>query len=261
MSGRHATSAVARPTRVTKPTRLARPTRVAKPPRAAGRSLRKTFASAGAGVVALALVAMMAIPTVAASASDPSATEKLTFSNRQSQALTVSQHATIAAATRDSFTVVLGYKPAGPGIGNTGGWADPIRRPVNSPWGPRNVICTSGVGCDAGFHRGDDFAAACGTPFYAASAGVVTSITYGGLAGDEIVIAHAGGISTAYSHMYDSGILVSKGQQVSAGQNIGKVGSTGDSTGCHLYFEYRVGGITVDPQPAMAAHGIVLGVS
>ncbi len=251
MSGRHTGSVSAR---------KGRDTVRASAPRAA-RRLRKALASAAAGVVVLALTAMMAIPTATASVASPSASTALTYPAGHAQGMSVSERAKVAAITRDGSTVVRAYRTAGAGVGDVGGWADPIRRPVNSPWGPRNVICTSGVGCDAGFHRGDDFAASCGTPFYAASAGVVTSVTYGGLAGDEIVIAHAGGISTAYSHMFDNGILVAKGQPVVAGQNIGRVGSSGDSTGCHLYFEYRIGRNTVDPQPAMAAHGIVLGVS
>lgn len=223
------------------------------------RSVRKLLASSGAMIVALALATTFAMPATSASANlaqTPVSQDSTPPGHLQD--LAVSSRVAEPSVVRDSSQVVRVYRPTGPGTTAVGGWAAPIDRPINSPWGPRPVICTAGVGCDSGFHRGDDFAAPCGTPIYAASAGTVSSITRGGLAGDEIVIQHAGNVSTAYSHMYDSGILVSMGQVVSAGQNIALVGSTGDSTGCHLYFEYRIGGLTVDPVPAMASHGIIL---
>ncbi|MFP3380871.1 M23 family metallopeptidase, partial [Bacillus sp. SIMBA_069] len=60
-------------------------------------------------------------------------------------------------------------------------------------------------------------------------------------------------------HIRDGGIGVTVGQHVAAGQPIAQVGSTGLSTGCHLHFEVRVGGLQIDPQPFMAARGITLG--
>ena len=210
-----------------------------------------------ATLVSIGLASALALPAASASGGAPQAQDVVR--NGHVQSVAVSKHAPVAAVVRDSFQIGKLYPHGGPGVGSVDGWANPIARPIVSPWGPRQVICTSGVGCDSGFHRGDDFAAACGTPFYAASGGTVTAVTYGGLAGDEIVITYGQGISTAYSHMFDSGVLVAEGQQVVAGQNIGQVGSSGDSTGCHLYFEYRIGGLTVDPVPAMASHGIALG--
>lgn len=220
-------------------------------------------------VVAVALSVSMAIPAVSASsqvgtsqtgfADVAVAPAHFTFQPAVVQDLTVSGRAVPASFVRDGSTVTRSWKAAGSSIAASSGWVAPINRKIVSGWGPRAVICTSGVGCDSGFHHGDDFAAPCNTPFYAVTAGVVTSVTHAGLAGDEIVITHAGGVSTAYSHMFDSGILVSTGQRVTAGQNIGLVGSTGDSTGCHLYFEFRMNGTTVNPQPAMAAHGVILG--
>ncbi|MDQ1598081.1 MAG: hypothetical protein QOI70_1505 [Microbacteriaceae bacterium] len=212
-------------------------------------------------VAALALAATVAIPVTATAASanldSPASTP--VESAQHDQALTVSSAVHLGTVTRDSSTIARFFRAANPSAPAAGGWTAPIYRPITSPWGPRQVICTAGVGCDSGFHRGDDFGAPCGTPIYAVAAGVVTSITRYGLAGDEITITHGGGISTAYSHMFDSGILVTQGEAVTAGQNIALAGSSGDSTGCHLYFEYRVNGVTVNPQPAMAAHGVILG--
>jgi murein DD-endopeptidase MepM/ murein hydrolase activator NlpD len=228
-------------------------------------SFRKLVASAGTMLVVIGLAATMAIPATSAAASQSQSSISASAAV-PAQSLKVNSSVLDEPVSWDNTSVtvappkvILTAPQPGPGGTSVGGWANPIDRPITSPWGPRTVICTSGVGCDSGFHAGDDFGAPCNTPFYSVSAGVVTSITYAGLAGDEIVVTHAGGISTAYAHMYNSGILVTVGEQVTAGQNIGLTGSTGDSTGCHLYFEYRVNGVTVDPQPAMAAHGIILG--
>lgn len=254
MAGRHGLS-TGEPPSATKRLRVRATTRQ----RASGarfERIRKLLLSAGATLLAFSVAAAMSIPATASIASPTlSATAPAA-----GQGLSVSTRAAGPIISRDKFSIGHLYKQGGPGIGSTAGWAKPTTVPIVSPWGPREVICTAGVGCDSGFHHGDDFAAACGTPFYAASGGVVTSITFGGLAGDEIVISYgSGGITTAYSHMFDNGIFVQVGQPVVAGQNIGAMGSSGDSTGCHLYFEYRIDNVTVDPAAAMLTHGIILG--
>lgn len=96
-------------------------------------------------------------------------------------------------------------------------------------------------------HSGLDIAAPNGTPIKAAAAGTVT---YAGNAGDGygnyVVISHGNGVQTLYAHC--SQLLVTKGQKVSQGEIIAKVGSTGNSTGNHLHLEVRKDGITYDPQ-------------
>ena len=96
-------------------------------------------------------------------------------------------------------------------------------------------------------HAGLDIGAPEGTPIKAAAGGTVT---YSGNAddgyGNYVVIAHGNGVQTVYAHC--SSLLVTKGQKVSQGEIIAKVGSTGNSTGNHLHFEIRKDGITYDPQ-------------
>ena len=94
-------------------------------------------------------------------------------------------------------------------------------------------------------HKGMDFAAGTGTPIYAAADGTVTSARYSGNAGNMIVINHGNGLQTYYMHC--SKIYVSAGTKVSKGQNIGAVGSTGNSTGPHLHFQVMSGGRPVNP--------------
>ena len=99
------------------------------------------------------------------------------------------------------------------------------------------------------YHGGVDFAAELGTPYYAADDGtVVTAFNDGGWhggCGNEIVISHGDGLYSIYMH--SSTVYVTAGQHVTRGQNIGAVGSTGDSTGPHLHFQVELNGERVNP--------------
>jgi murein DD-endopeptidase MepM/ murein hydrolase activator NlpD len=97
------------------------------------------------------------------------------------------------------------------------------------------------------FHSGVDIGGACGQPIFAAEDGTVISAGYNGGYGNATVIDHGNGLSTLYGHQ--SSLSVSSGQTVSRAQQIGLVGTTGLSTGCHLHFEVRVNGAPVDPVP------------
>ena len=95
------------------------------------------------------------------------------------------------------------------------------------------------------FHKGEDIPAPTGAAIVAAASGTVTTAGWVSGYGNYTVINHGGGVMTAYGHQ--SAIYVSVGQTVSAGQTIGAVGSTGNSTGPHLHFEVYVNGATQNP--------------
>lgn len=90
-----------------------------------------------------------------------------------------------------------------------------------------------------------DLAAPYGEPVYSAGNGRVISTGYSPGYGRTVLIRHGGGYSTLYAHMSRS--LVRKGETVRIGQRIGKVGSTGMSTGNHLHFELQKNGRLLDP--------------
>jgi murein DD-endopeptidase MepM/ murein hydrolase activator NlpD len=95
------------------------------------------------------------------------------------------------------------------------------------------------------FHRGVDLKATYGTPIVAAADGRVVAAGWHGGYGQQVSIAHAGGIQTSYGHM--SRIAARSGETVRQGQVIGYVGSTGLSTGPHLHFEVLKNGRPVNP--------------
>ncbi len=99
------------------------------------------------------------------------------------------------------------------------------------------------------FHEGIDLAAPIGTEVFAAQDGTVADLGYNAVLGNHIILKHAGGWETVYAHL--SRILVFLNETVRSGTIIGKVGSTGESTGPHLHFEIKKNGKPVDPLPLL----------
>lgn len=136
-----------------------------------------------------------------------------------------------------------------PFVGGPFAWPVPGFFRVTSEFGPRFG------GSD--FHTGIDIAGGGGSgsihgaPVVAANTGTVRFVNWshtpGRGYGIYLIIDHGGGISTLYAHL--SNITVSLGDEVTVGQTIGNVGSTGWSTGPHLHFEVRENGRAVNPRP------------
>ncbi len=106
---------------------------------------------------------------------------------------------------------------------------------ITSRYGPRG----------RGFHYGIDIGSAAGTAVLAADAGVVTYSGWAGSYGIMVSIDHGNGYVTRYAH--NLATLVSVGQKVQKGQQIARVGSTGNSTGPHLHFEVLRNGSHLNP--------------
>lgn len=127
-----------------------------------------------------------------------------------------------------------------------------------------NVEFTSGFGvrsdpfhAGAAMHPGIDLAGSYGTPIYATADGTVLRAGWNsGGYGNLVEIDHGRGITTRYGHM--SAILVSAGDHITRGQQIGRMGSTGRSTGNHLHYEVRIDGRAVNPIPFMKSTDYVL---
>lgn len=136
------------------------------------------------------------------------------------------------------------------------GYARPSAGYISSNYGMR-VNPVSGV---YQLHTGVDLAGqGCGATIRAAHAGTVTYAGWFGSWGYYVKIDRGDGTDTGYAHIQAGQIGVRIGQEVGPGQPIAKVGSTGQSTGCHLHFITRVNGNTTNPVPFMRDRGITLG--
>jgi len=122
----------------------------------------------------------------------------------------------------------------------------PVIGPITSPFGIRLNPFT-GEGTE--FHTGIDIAVPYGTPVEAAGAGVVVFVGYNGDYGTMITIDHGNGYQTSYCHL--SRVLTAVGKRVTKGEVIGRVGTTGRSTGPHLHFGVTLNGVLINPRPLL----------
>jgi murein DD-endopeptidase MepM/ murein hydrolase activator NlpD len=124
------------------------------------------------------------------------------------------------------------------------------RLPIANPSAGHSISSTFGVRKDPllgtpAMHSGMDFRAPMGSDARVTAAGTVISAGWNGGYGRMVEVRHAGGFSTRYGHL--SKILVKEGQELSAGDVVGKVGSSGRSTGPHLHYEVRRNGDALNP--------------
>ncbi|WP_210505205.1 M23 family metallopeptidase [Naasia sp. SYSU D00057] len=149
----------------------------------------------------------------------------------------------------------------------------PVQWPFEGPawisdgFGPRVPPC---VRCSS-FHRGTDFLPGDGAPVYAIADGVVRSVEGSGGLGVHVVIGHTidrEPVTSTYAHLQVGSVPLAEGQVVKVGDFVGRVGSTGWSTGAHLHFELRLGGteavdafawLTRYAGPPRAGGGMIMG--
>ncbi|MDN5798122.1 MAG: M23 family metallopeptidase [Intrasporangium sp.] len=137
----------------------------------------------------------------------------------------------------------------------SGRWANPLKPAkygIGSVFGAYRPNLPT-----AKLHKGQDLTAPIGTPIYAVCDAVVAQagpVTGGG--GNQTTLDCGGGITIKLMHQ--SAISTEAGASVTAGQPIGAVGSTGNSTGPHLHEQVEVAGVPINPVPFMAQHGVPL---
>jgi len=146
-------------------------------------------------------------------------------------------------ASAEAEAMILKLQGKGGSIGTgTYTWPTPGYRNITSNYGMRYhpILKVNKL------HTGIDIGAPSGAKIVAADSGSVIYSGWLGAYGNTVIIDHGAGISTLYGHQ--SARLVGVGAKVSKGQTIGKVGSTGWSTGAHLHFEVRKNGNPINPR-------------
>ena len=209
------------------------------------------------GILVATSVPAVAISTDLAATTPVSDTARPTADSLP-QSVDVAPEAEVSAVTSGGYAVEAAPPPvpvevaqleAAPIAPSTAAVAWPVLYPdrISSPFGPRAAPCS---GCSTD-HDGVDFNSGDGTPVMTVAAGTVISSTDGGGGfGVMIEVEHqvdGETITSLYAHMSYGSRLVEVGDQVSAGQQIGSIGSTGQSTGAHLHLEmYGADGVRFD---------------
>jgi murein DD-endopeptidase MepM/ murein hydrolase activator NlpD len=153
--------------------------------------------------------------------------------------------ASSAQTIADQISAVTSQKVSGDGPAGAPHFTLPVAGRPSSGFGLRE----DPIKGETINHPGFDLAAPTGTRVDAAAAGTVTHAGPAGTYGNLVTIKHANGFETRYAHL--SAVDVQVGDQVQAGQDVGKVGTTGYSTGPHLHFEVREDGKPIDPAPLL----------
>ena len=232
-----------------------------------GAQVSSKLFSMGAMLFAAALMVGMSVPANAFITADTSEASVQTASvSLAKQSLEVSAEAVDAVEVRDAFSVTSYAEQLKAKYGSrsydynvTGGairWPFPYAVPISSGFGDRVAPCRS---CSSN-HAGLDFNPGEGAPIYAIADGVVsfTEVSNYGF-GNHVFLTHTINgqkVESVYAHMQMNSIVVTTGQVVKAGDMLGLVGSTGQSTGAHLHFEIRLSGVAVDPFAWLKANAV-----
>lgn len=232
--------------------------RANRPSRKGGRSALPKLLSIGAMCGAIALVVATSVPANAFMT--PTSSVATPIARTQAQTLdVVNASAVVQTSSRDKYTVtslqsqmrlltmsssfVYSNDPNG-----TIQWPFPVEVPISTGWGPRQV-----AGCSfcSTFHQGVDFNPGVGVAIGSIADGIVSSVvlSHAGL-GNHVVVDHVingQAVQSTYAHMLDGSIRVAVGDHVTVTQELGQVGSTGESTGPHLHLGIALNGVLVDP--------------
>jgi murein DD-endopeptidase MepM/ murein hydrolase activator NlpD len=185
----------------------------------------------------------------AASTSSPSASSAKSSSSSKSTQTESSQPAAENATAETSTTTEAAD------TGTSGGFTLPVAGATIG-----TAYHVAGSMWSSGYHTGVDFVVPTGTSLKAVGAGTVVSAGWGGAYGNQVVIQLADGYYAQYAHL--SQLSVSAGQSVTAGQQIGLSGATGNVTGPHLHFEIRTTpdyGSDLDPVAYLRSKGVAVG--
>ncbi|MCW5252144.1 M23 family metallopeptidase [Streptomyces sp. SHP 1-2] len=195
--------------------------------------------------------------TPRAAAEKPAAAPKPAEREPAAQAPAAPKPAAPAAGEAASSGAASNVSPQSAGaqpVGSSSGYVSPVPGgTVGTPYRQAGGMWSSG------YHTGTDFVVPTGTSLKAVGAGTVVSAGWGGAYGNQVVIRLADGHYAQYAHL--SSLSVSAGQSVTAGQQVGLSGATGNVTGPHLHFEIRTTpdyGSDVDPIGYLRAHGVAI---
>jgi len=150
-----------------------------------------------------------------------------------------------AADEADNRILAPVYSTFNPLIRWAGKWGWPTTGPITTEFGQRRIYNDRPEDPNY-YHAGLDIAQGEGVPVYAPAAGKVIYTGFLKVHGNAIAVDHGTGVISFYYHL--SGIVAKTGQEVKAGEVLGRVGTTGRSNGPHLHWEVRVNGIPTDPR-------------
>ncbi|MFF5516193.1 M23 family metallopeptidase [Streptomyces coeruleorubidus] len=189
--------------------------------------------------------------------SSPSSPKKSSASKSSAAKPSAPKSSASESSASESSASESSSKPAAakPAAATSSGYSAPVDgATVGTPYR------MSGSMWSSGYHTGVDFVVPTGTSLKAVGAGTVVSAGWGGAYGNQVVLKLNDGSYAQYAHL--SSLSVSAGQTVSAGQQVGLSGATGNVTGPHLHFEIRTTpdyGSDVDPVAYLRSHGVSVG--
>lgn len=167
-------------------------------------------------------------------------------------------------AEHEAFAVEL-VKRYGAGTANSCDGGKNIAGEAGHPLGDPNIPINSGFGgrespggIGSSDHKGIDFQVGCDHPIYAVADGTVVWAGELGGWGNMVAIDHGNGFITRYAHMPWEAKQPAEGSKVKKGEQIGVVGTTGASTGCHLHLETLIDGVQHDPYVVLTGMGVKL---